>query len=393
MKYFLILTLFGFILGSQNAFSQSLAINTDGSTANASAMLDVKSTSKGLLIPRMSKTEKNTIASPATGLLIFQNAPDSLGFYYYNGSAWIWLTGTSNSWNLSGNLGTSPATNFLGTTDNNALVIKTNNSEQMRLTTLGELGIGTSTPNSTYGTARLELASEGFGSPIDILIRNAVNAGNYAPGLTIQHARGTLATPLALNNGDFQGSVWTMNYDGNNYINSAGIEFWGDGGTVSAGKISSAIRFKTMDTLGLISNRMVIKNDGKIGISTTAPSSTLQVSGTLAVDVSMNVTGGTSFGSPVILTTQKSYIGLSPTATNNYYQLPLAPTCSGRIYYIRNNDNSQTAFLVSVTGSLICPGNSNCLSAGSTFSMPAAASGKTVMCVSDGINWTVMLQN
>ena len=71
----------------QNIFSQSLSINTDGSTANASAMLDVKSTTKGLLIPRMTRTERNAIASPATGLMIFQNSPDSIGFYYYSESA------------------------------------------------------------------------------------------------------------------------------------------------------------------------------------------------------------------------------------------------------------------------------------------------------------------
>ena len=63
--------------------AQSVAINTDGSPPDHSAILDVKSTVKGVLIPRMCKTEKNAIVSPATGLLIFQNAPDSVGFYYY----------------------------------------------------------------------------------------------------------------------------------------------------------------------------------------------------------------------------------------------------------------------------------------------------------------------
>ncbi|MFM6926286.1 MAG: hypothetical protein ACKOU7_12345, partial [Ferruginibacter sp.] len=51
--------------------AQSVAINTDGSTAAASALLDIKSTGKGVLVPRMSKAQKNAIASPATGLLVF----------------------------------------------------------------------------------------------------------------------------------------------------------------------------------------------------------------------------------------------------------------------------------------------------------------------------------
>jgi hypothetical protein len=50
-----------------NIHAQSFAINTDGSSAHASALLDVKSTNKGLLVPRMSKAEKNAIAAPATG--------------------------------------------------------------------------------------------------------------------------------------------------------------------------------------------------------------------------------------------------------------------------------------------------------------------------------------
>jgi hypothetical protein len=56
---------------------------------------------------------------------------------------------TSGNWNLAGNLGTNPAINFLGTTDANDLVIKTNNVERMRITSAGKIGIGTSAPIAT----------------------------------------------------------------------------------------------------------------------------------------------------------------------------------------------------------------------------------------------------
>jgi hypothetical protein len=90
MKKFLCMAIivFSFI---QNTGAQSVAINTSGATANASSILDVQSTTKGMLIPRMSKAQKNAIASPATGLLIYQTAPDSIGFNYYNGTQWVWL--------------------------------------------------------------------------------------------------------------------------------------------------------------------------------------------------------------------------------------------------------------------------------------------------------------
>ncbi len=50
------------------------------------------------------------------------------------------------AWNLTGNAGTNPATDFLGTTDNQPLVIRTKNTEAMRVTAAGAVGIGTTTP-------------------------------------------------------------------------------------------------------------------------------------------------------------------------------------------------------------------------------------------------------
>ncbi len=75
---------------SSTAFSQSVSINNTAAAADTSAILDVSSTQKGLLIPRMSAAQRNAIATPATGLLIYQTDGDS-GFYYYNGAAWFLL--------------------------------------------------------------------------------------------------------------------------------------------------------------------------------------------------------------------------------------------------------------------------------------------------------------
>ena len=87
MKHiFLFLLVCLFFLTTKTS-AQSLAINTDGSNANASALLDVKSTAKGVLVPRMSRTERDAIASPATGLVVFQT-DGTAGFYYYTGAAW-----------------------------------------------------------------------------------------------------------------------------------------------------------------------------------------------------------------------------------------------------------------------------------------------------------------
>jgi trimeric autotransporter adhesin len=123
---FLLFVSFGTIIHAQ------VAINTDGSSPDNSSMLDVKSTAKGLLLPRMTLAQRNAIASPANGLMIYQT-DNSQGFYYNSGTsaspAWVMGGSVSGSgWELTGNSGTSPGTNFIGTTDNQPLRFRVNNS-------------------------------------------------------------------------------------------------------------------------------------------------------------------------------------------------------------------------------------------------------------------------
>jgi len=84
------------IIGS-NLYSQ-VAINTNGAEPNSSAMLEITSTSKGLLIPRMTESDKGNISPTATGLLIYQT-DGTTGFYYYTGSTWTLLKAGSTSIN------------------------------------------------------------------------------------------------------------------------------------------------------------------------------------------------------------------------------------------------------------------------------------------------------
>jgi hypothetical protein len=71
-KLFRQFVVLGFILTTPNlyVFSQ-VAINTDGSLPNSSAMLDIKSTNRGLLPPRMTTNERTGIVTPATGLVVY----------------------------------------------------------------------------------------------------------------------------------------------------------------------------------------------------------------------------------------------------------------------------------------------------------------------------------
>lgn len=79
-----------FLLFSSAMFAQ-VSVSSDNSAPDNSAMLDVKSTSKGMLVPRMTAAQRDAISSPAVGLLIYQT-DDTLGFYYYSGTDWVSLT-------------------------------------------------------------------------------------------------------------------------------------------------------------------------------------------------------------------------------------------------------------------------------------------------------------
>jgi len=78
------------IIACLKSFSQNVAINTTGNAANASAMLDVSANNKGLLIPRMTTTERQAIASPANGLMVFDITSNT--FWYFS-TTWKELNG------------------------------------------------------------------------------------------------------------------------------------------------------------------------------------------------------------------------------------------------------------------------------------------------------------
>lgn len=130
-----ILLIFLIIYVSKAGAQQGVAINTDGSNSDNSALLDIKSNSKGILIPRMTAAQKSAIITPATGLLIYQT-DDTIGFYYYNGSSWTPLisaaAGPLSGWATTGNSATDSTINFIGTSDNQPLIAKVNGEQVFR---------------------------------------------------------------------------------------------------------------------------------------------------------------------------------------------------------------------------------------------------------------------
>jgi hypothetical protein len=138
--------------------------------------------------------------------------------------------------------------------------------------------------------------------------------------------------------------------------------------------------------------RLSLTNTGSVGIGTTAPSSTLQVNGSLAVGVARNVAGGPA-SNPVPLGSQ-GYYGLLPTNSNgsqDVYQLPAPGAVPGRLYYLRNLSTTNTAYLTTPSGTDIFDGGSNIPSTPSNFyTMSPSGGSKSVTAISDGVIWTIL---
>lgn len=131
---------------------------------NPQASLDITATDianpsneDGLLIPRINQfpTINPTVAQQA--MLVFLTTTDGSnvpGYYYWNQptTTWLPLGGTSDGWSLTGNAGTNPTTNFLGTSDAQNFIVRTNNNERIRIQSDGNVGVGITAPMALFET-------------------------------------------------------------------------------------------------------------------------------------------------------------------------------------------------------------------------------------------------
>ncbi|MEZ4782702.1 MAG: hypothetical protein R3F28_01370 [Candidatus Kapaibacterium sp.] len=209
-----------------------------------SALFELRSTTKGFLMPRMTSTQRNAISDPATGLMIY-NTEDSViqwnwgtefsplwytvvgvdtagrlvaqlspgAIWYGNldsnatelpignpgdflrvnsiGTAPEWISASAAPfWGLNGNGGTTPGVNYVGTSDDVDFVLATNGTERGRFyssTNGGGFGItGSFRPNGDPGTTNQVLTSQGSSSPpawsSDLNVDNITASGNATVG-------------------------------------------------------------------------------------------------------------------------------------------------------------------------------------------------------------------
>ena len=199
-----------------------------------SAQLEMSAINKGLLINQVILSATNNaspIISPASGLLVYNTTTASSGatevfpgFYYWDGSKWVAMGGTNGKdWSLEGNAGTNSATNFLGTTDNVHLILRTNDTERMRLLNDGRVAINNNNPFSgdrfTVTGSSDDWTINGYSSGTGVGVygdNNGTGYGVYGNGVNI----GTLGTTTDGNaiHGQASGSgLGVFGYSANNH--------------------------------------------------------------------------------------------------------------------------------------------------------------------------------
>ena len=137
-----ILLLAGLFISMQIAAQTGIGTTTP----HASAKLDITSTDKGFLPPRMTALQRTGIGSPAAGLMVYQT-DGTAGLYYYNGTSWIYIINSTTNIVSVVNGGTGTNTS----TGSGSVVLNTNPSIVNPTLSTPTLGAATGTSLSLSG--------------------------------------------------------------------------------------------------------------------------------------------------------------------------------------------------------------------------------------------------
>ncbi|MBO9152386.1 hypothetical protein ACFOTA_09240 [Chitinophaga sp. GCM10012297] len=132
------------LLGS--VASAQLKVGTNPSRVNKSSILELESTRQGLLLPRIpgANLADAPLSTAPDGMIIY--VPDSASLFIRKNDLWQKMSvdsvANAANWNVLGNAGLDSTKNFLGTTDQQAVIFRTNDEERLRLTAGGSIIVG-----------------------------------------------------------------------------------------------------------------------------------------------------------------------------------------------------------------------------------------------------------
>ena len=247
-----------------NSLAQNVGIGTN--TPHASAQLDISSTNKGILVPRMTMAQRNAINAPAKGLMVFVN--DDSSFYYFAGASWQKMTTGGDNWLLTGN--DSGTGRFLGTKDTSALRIITKNKEKITIDSAGRIGMNN--PNPEWG---LHMVDNGSGST-DLFVEYNRNDG-FIPSAIMAKSNGTFTDKLGVDSGKTIGRFGVFGYSKSpaytGYLPAADI-FVVSRDTFAYPNYRADIRFVAYNRSAQEGNSpglMAFTHQGNLGVGTFTP--------------------------------------------------------------------------------------------------------------------------
>jgi hypothetical protein len=158
-----------------------IAVTTDGSSTDGSAMLEVKSTDKGFLPPRMTESQRDAISNPATGLIIYQT-DETAGLYQFDGTTWATIGGSSGGSHYVGELYGGGVVFLLDHTGQHGLVLSmVNLSIAQAWSNVYGVLIGTTDDWDGAGNSGKIIAQSGHTNSAALLCENYTNT-DYGTG-------------------------------------------------------------------------------------------------------------------------------------------------------------------------------------------------------------------
>ncbi len=292
-----------------------------------------------------------------------------------------WFDASGYAWLINGNNVSSIKS--IGTTNAFDLPFITNNTEKMRLTTAGNMGVGTSTFNATNpekllvdaGTTTSVNAIVGKGSIDSYLQLNIQNnsAGTSASSDVVATANNGNETSnyvdMGINGGSYTGGVMGAANDG--YLYTMGNNF-----LLGTGNASKSLVFMTGGTSQATNERMRIAGNGNVGIGNNNPTSTLSVTGSTAHSIVTKTANYT--------TTASDYSIVCNNAGAITITLPAASGATGRVYVIKKISGAANNITID-------PNAAETIDGATTRVMTTQYESVMIQC--DGTSWYILSKN